>query len=131
MKIKLDKNDIIFSKMVRERDGKCKFCGKTAEQGKLECSHFWGRGDKSNRFNPDNADTLCWYCHQVNEGNKQGFYRSWKLKQLGTRKYNEMERIHNQGYKKYGAYEKDLLYEILKRQYANKEHLEKDWKVIW
>jgi hypothetical protein len=131
MRIKLDKNDIIFSKMIRERDKKCVFCGKTAEQTKLECSHFWGRADKSNRFNPENADTLCFYCHLTNEGNKQGFYRNWKLKQLGKKKYDEMEKVHNQGYKKYGAYEKDLLNEILKRQYSNKEHLLKDWAINW
>lgn len=129
MKIKLDKNDILFSKMIRERDGKCVFCGK--KDTKLECSHFWGRGDKTNRFNPKNADTLCFYCHLTNEGNKQGFYRDWKLKQLGKREYDKMEKSHYQGYKKYGAYEKELLNEILKLQYKNKDHLEKDWVVNW
>jgi hypothetical protein len=37
--------------MIRERDGKCVFCGKTSEQASLQNSHFWGRGDKVNRFN--------------------------------------------------------------------------------
>lgn len=133
MKIKQDKNDILFSKMIRERDKhKCVFCGKSKEQGyTLQNSHFWGRGDKSNRFNPLNCDTLCFNCHMNNEGNKQGFYRTWKIKQLGKKKYDEMEKVHNQGYKKYGSYEKELLLEILKRQYQEKEHLEKDWNVEW
>jgi hypothetical protein len=130
-KIKLDKNDILFSKMIRERDGKCVFCGKIAMQSKLECSHFWGRGDKHNRFNPDNCDTLCWYDHMQNEGNKQGKYRDFKIKQLGKKVYNEMERKHYQETKKYGEFEKEKLHQILKEQYKNKEHLKKGWQVIW
>lgn len=133
MKVTIDKNDKLFSIMIRERDkDQCQFCPKNGSQGwRMTNSHYWGRGDKSNRFNPLNCDTLCFICHADNEGNKQGFYRTWKMKQLGKKLYDEMEKVHNQGYKKYGAYEKDLLLEILKRQYANKEHLDKDWKVEW
>lgn len=131
MKIKLDKNDVLFSKMIRERDGKCVFCGKKPDEGKLENSHFWGRGDKINRFNPKNCDTLCFYCHFMNEGNKQGFYRTWKLAQLGEETYKEMEDNHYQKTKHYGAYEKDKLHAILKDQYKNKEHLKKNWEVVW
>jgi len=41
MKIKIDSNDKLFSQMIRERDGKCIFCGKTKEQGfVLQNSHF-------------------------------------------------------------------------------------------
>lgn len=130
-KIKLDKNDTLFSKMIRERDGKCVFCGKTAEQGKLENSHFWGRSDKYNRFNPENCDTLCWYCHMTNEGNKQGYYRDFKIKQLGKKKYDEMEQNHYQKSAKYGKFEKEELYKILKEQYKNKEHLKANWKILW
>lgn len=133
MKIKLDANDTLFSIMVRERDGnKCIFCPKTAEQGwRMTNSHYWGRGDKHNRFNPLNCDTLCFYCHEQNEGNKQGKYRDFKIQQLGTEKYKEMENLHYTGTKKYGAYEKKSLNKILKEQYKNKEHLKPDWQVIW
>lgn len=133
MKIKLDPNDQLFSIMVRERDNHtCKFCGKTKEQGYvMQNSHFWGRGDKIHRFDPLNCDTLCFTCHMNNEGNKQGFYRDYKLKQLGEEKYRLMEIDHYQKTKQYGKYEKALLKTILKEQYKNKEHLEKDWTVIW
>lgn len=130
-KIKLDPRDILFSKMIRERDGKCVFCGKNAEQAKLECSHFWGRADKHHRFDPKNCDTLCFYCHSQNEGNKQGKYRDFKIHQLGQETYDRMEKLHYQETKKYGAYEKEILLKILKEQYANKGHLKKDWKVVW
>lgn len=131
-KIKLDKNDSLFSKMIRERDNHtCKFCGKNATQSKMENSHFWGRGDKIHRFDPNNCDTLCWYCHMQNEGNKQGRYREYKIKQLGKKLYQQMERDHYQKTKKYGEYEKNLLYKILSEQYKNKEHLKPDWTVNW
>lgn len=133
MKIKLDKNDSLFSIMVRERDGhKCVFCGKSKEQGyTLQNSHYWGRGDKVHRFDPLNCDCLCFTCHMNNEGNKQGFYRDWKLKQLGNKKHQEMEQAHYQQTKKYGEFEKKQLHTILKEQYAKGEHLKKDWKVEW
>lgn len=133
MKIKLDKNDILFSIMIRERDGnKCVFCPKSAPEWKMTNSHFWGRGDKWNRFNPENCDTLCFYCHQTHEGNKQGFYKEWKIKQLGEKLYDSLYKLHYQGgTKKYGAFEKEQLNKILKEQYKNQEHLKKNWKVIW
>lgn len=129
-RIKLDPNDVLFSKMVRERDKSCVFCGKNGEQWRLECSHFWGRGHKATRFDPLNAEALCFYCHATNEGNKQGFYREYKLKQLGEDGYRLLEQKHN-SIKPYGKYEKKLLNEILKEQYKNGEHLKKDWKVEW
>lgn len=129
-KIKLDPNDVLFSKMIRERDKKCVFCGKSWEQWKLECSHFWGRGHKATRFDPRNAEALCFYCHSQNEGNKQGFYREYKLRQLGEEGYILLEQKHNTT-KHYGKYEKKLLNEILKEQYKRGDHLKKDWKVEW
>lgn len=128
-RVKIDKNDQLFSKMIRERDGKCVLCGDT--QRKSECSHYWGRKDKVNRFNPQNADYLCFSCHLRVEGNKQGEYRTYKLKQLGCEVYDEMEKNHYQKTKKYGEFEKNKLYEILKKQYKNRDHLKPDWKVVW
>lgn len=132
-KIKLDKNDILFSKMIRERDdGKCIWCPKNARQGwNMTNSHYWGRADKGNRFNPLNCDTLCFTCHMDNESNKQGKYRTFKIKQLGKKIYDEMERAHYRGYKKYGKFEADLLNKILKEQYASKAHMKKGWQVFW
>lgn len=123
--IKIDKNDQIFSKMIRERDKRCVLCGDT--QRKSECSHFWGRGHKSTRFDGENAEYLCFTCHMENEGNKQGKYREYKLRTLGKKGYEALEKRTNT-FGKYGAYGKDLLHEILKRDYKDKRHLEKDWK---
>lgn len=130
-KIKIDKNDKLFSIMIRERDGnKCVFCGRSSENYSIQNSHFWCRGHKATRFSTANCDALCFMCHNNNESNKQGFYRTWKLKQLGEEKYNQLEQLHN-SIKKYGKFEKDILYKILKSQYDNKEHLKPNWTVEW
>jgi 5-methylcytosine-specific restriction endonuclease McrA len=110
-KIKIDKQDQKFSELIRKRDGKCVFCGKS--EGKLECSHFWGRGNKATRFDPLNSDTLCFHCHMVNEGNKQGFYRTWKIEQLGLEEYERLER-RARSTARYGEYEKPVILNHLK-----------------
>lgn len=131
LQTKSDPRDALFSKMIRERDGnKCKFCPKKSPDYVMTNSHFWGRGHKATRFDTENCDTLCFLCHQANEGSKQGNYRTWKIKQLGKEKYEALERLHNTT-KKYGEFEKKALMKILKEQYANKEHLKKGWQVVW
>lgn len=105
MKVKRDPCDIKFSELIRERDGKCVFCGRV---GRLECSHFWGRGMKATRFDPLNCDALCFTCHAENEGNKQGFYRSWKISQLGQERYDVLARRAQQ-LVHYGKYEQPII----------------------
>lgn len=130
-KTKRDKRDVLFSIMIRERDNHtCQFCGKTNQTNQIQNSHFWKRGDKATRFDPENCDALCASCHDKHEGCKQGFYREWKLKQLGTRRYNALEK-RARSIKKYGEYEKTILYDILKSQYKNERHLKPNWKVEW
>ncbi len=96
-KIKILKLDKMFSDYIRKRDNHtCQFCGsvfnqleKAGLQG-LDCSHFWGRASKGTRFDPDNADALCSGCHMTHEPNKQGFYREFKIKQLGQYGYDRL-----------------------------------------
>lgn len=128
MKNTPDPNDILFSKMIRERDGKCLFCGS---EENLTCSHFYNRNKKSLRFHPDNCDTLCVRCHQKVEGDKAGYYREWKIKRLGEAKFGAIQRLFYQGYKCYGSYEKKRLNTILKDHYEKKLHLGKNWILDW
>lgn len=115
LRARQDPQDKLFSELIRNRDKhRCVFCGKTRDQGyTLQCSHFWGRGNKSTRFDPKNCDTLCFNCHMNNEGNKQGFYRDWKLKQLGDVEYKLLERRARTTVK-YGAFEKPIIKKHLK-----------------
>lgn len=90
----MHKADEIFSVEVRTRDNfTCVFCLRTKAQGyQIQNSHYWGRGNKTTRFDLENCDALCAQCHMKHEGSKQGFYTDWKLKQLGKEKF-ELLRI--------------------------------------
>lgn len=52
--------DILFSKYIRARDGRCQNCGSTQH---LQCAHLIGRDYKSIRTDEDNAVALCRRCH--------------------------------------------------------------------
>lgn len=58
--IKISKYDKIWSKLVRERDGKCLYCGKNEN---LNAHHFKGRSCKATRLILINGITLCAGCH--------------------------------------------------------------------
>lgn len=96
-KTSVKKADALFSKWVRDRDGKCVRCGKTEH---LQCSHFWPRAASHTRFDPENCDTLCYGCHYGDryhgwEYAKQGEYRTFKISQLGEEKYRKLEERYN------------------------------------
>lgn len=94
MRIKLDPADIIFSKYIRTRDGWiCQRCKKKFEpnsQG-LHCSHYFGRGRESTRFDPDNCDSLDFGCHRIWESQDREAYREFKIKQLGEQKFKLLQ----------------------------------------
>ena len=52
--------DVLFSKMIRERDGACRKCGSTEY---LQTAHIISRSYKSIRTDPRNAVALCRSCH--------------------------------------------------------------------
>lgn len=90
----MKKADDIFSLEIRQRDGfKCVFCPRTKAQGYLiQNSHYWGRGNKVTRYDPENCDALCAKCHMDNEGSKQGFYTDWKEQQLGEVRFEALRK---------------------------------------
>ncbi len=85
----MDKADEYFSKWIRERDPFCFFCHVNPSR---QNSHFWGRGNKATRYDPLNCDGVCGGCHMDNEGSKQGLYRDLKIKQLGKKGYEALEK---------------------------------------
>lgn len=68
MKVKLDKRDRLFSKLIRERvNWTCQRCGRYHPEGQrqsLHCSHIFSRRKRSVRWHPDNAVAHCFACHQ-------------------------------------------------------------------
>lgn len=84
--------DTQFSQSIRKRDGCCLRCGSTEN---LTCSHFFGRGNSSTRYDPENCDTLCQKCHglwEVKKREGQIYYR-FKAKQLGFEKFAELKAL--------------------------------------
>jgi hypothetical protein len=61
VKIKTDKFDKRFSKLIRTRDVVCQRC---LRPGRTECSHIFGRRNKSLRWDTRNAKALCHKCHR-------------------------------------------------------------------
>lgn len=93
-KIKISLADRLFSLYIRTRDKwTCRRCGTFHEPptSALHCSHFWGRGNRGTRWEPDNCIALCYGCHQYFESNKHGPYRDMMLKILGEKRYKTLE----------------------------------------
>jgi hypothetical protein len=65
--MKLDELDILFSKFIRmravKRTGGCERCLTPHKWQDLQCSHFYGRGDKSTRWDESNGKGTCGGCH--------------------------------------------------------------------
>jgi hypothetical protein len=59
-KIKVDPNDVLFSKIVRFGKDRCDRCDLFR---KLQCAHIFGRRYKAIRFERRNAVALCSNCH--------------------------------------------------------------------
>lgn len=60
MKIRIDPLDTLFSCFIRLRD---KVCQRCLQPHALQTAHFHGRGEKSIRWDEDNACGLCGGCH--------------------------------------------------------------------
>ena len=89
--IKISKVDKLVSDWVRERaHWRCERCGAqfTPPTSGLHCSHYHGRGKKSVRFFPDNLTALCYGCHSYFDGAGREEYREFKIKQLGKKRFN-------------------------------------------
>lgn len=81
-----------MSSFIRKRDGKCLKCGR---KDGLTHSHFFGRSNYSTRYEPDNGDTLCVWCHEEWETEKaegKGYYR-FKIRQLGKERFDILEAL--------------------------------------
>lgn len=114
-RLRLKDLDGITSLIVRSRDlWTCVLCKvrHLPPTAKIQCSHYWSRRHTSTRFDVLNLDALCAGCHLKYENNKQGIYRDFKIKQLGLKKYNELEKRHQEIRKVNQSYLRDLREEL-------------------
>jgi hypothetical protein len=101
MNIKILKEDKVFSQVVRLRDKRCVRCGSPVRFNKKglpvshQCSHYWSRGNWNTRFDLANCDCLCFSCHRLWGGDYRDEYTAFKKKQLGIKKYRELEKRKN------------------------------------
>lgn len=86
-KIKIDKADKLFSLWIRTRDEwTCQRCHTryTPPTAALHCSHFMGRAKENTRFEPLNADALCYGCHQYFTSHPAEHY-AWQVGKKGQK----------------------------------------------
>ena len=96
--IKRTKADAAFSDCVRERAGWCcERCGGGRYEpptSALHCAHFFGRGKWGTRHDPDNADALCYGCHQYFGAHPLEF-AEWKLARIGQERMDILREKSN------------------------------------
>jgi len=115
VRIKRDKMDIVFSKLIRLRDRhRCRRCGRADR--KLDCAHIESRRHSATRWDPDNALCLCFACHRWFDG--EGSRRDtdqFAEGILGEQLYADI-RQKARAVKKWKKGEKEALYQDLKAQ---------------
>ena len=92
--------DILFSKYLRQKIGRCEVCGRKGEGelgiAGLVVSHFHGRRNESTRFDENlNCDILCINCHRLFH-ESPARYVEWKKKKLGEKRYKLLTLAANQ-----------------------------------
>lgn len=124
MGIKIDKADKAFSDWIRTRDNwTCQRCFKhfdplvSTDRMGIHCSHFMGRGKEATRFEPLNADAMCYGCHRYLGAHPAEHYQ-WQVKRKGQEVVDQIVLASN-SYKK-----KDRQSEYLywKQQLAQQGH---------
>jgi hypothetical protein len=120
MRVKRDKRDDIFSKMIRARDGYyCVKCGVKHEETStgLHCSHNVPRRYLRLRWTPLNAISLCFACHHW-YGSEPYESGKWLEQYLGKRNLKLLLTMKQQKLKITKAVKEDI-YTILKGEREN------------
>lgn len=117
MKIRRDKLDLVFSKLIRARDRwTCQRCGSVhaSHSGGLHCSHYHSRRHQGTRFDELNCVALCYGCHMYLTGNPQAHHEFMRLR-LTARQLDLLEHRARAVCKRNQA-ERELLYRELRRR---------------
>ena len=93
-KLSFNKYDKIWSKKVRERDGKCLYCGKTDT---LNAHHLFGRSRSATRFMLKNGITLCSLHHvfgtEFSAHRTEQTFKAWAKDYLGQEEYEALRQL--------------------------------------
>ena len=117
MKIRIDKRDTCFSKLIRLRARfNCEKCRRYFPLGHgLQCSHFFSRRHQSTRYDPDNASAHCFTCHQ-RFGENPIEFAAWIRNYLGDVRYEALQLRHMLIVKRTKV-ESEELYQHLKAEF--------------
>lgn len=91
MRIRLSKADKLWSRIVRERDGECRYCSKRPPYV-LQAHHIMPRGRKSTRLLLENGVTLC-FSHHVGTDNSAHRNPTFIKDLVGTKEYKRLEKL--------------------------------------
>lgn len=123
--MKLDIADTTFATAIKVRDKwTCQRCGAKyntifrKKQG-LHCSHYFGRQAEGTRYDPCNATSLCYKCHNHWDTMDKEGYREFKIKQLGQERFDSLRLQSNTYHKKDRAMEYIKAKEYLKLMEQN------------
>src|SRR3990167_756101 len=93
-KISIDTLDTKWGKLVRERDGKCRYCGGT---NYLAAHHIFGRSRSGTRFVIENGITLCPSHHVFSDDfsahKTPEKFKKWIKKEIGVKEYNRLQKL--------------------------------------
>lgn len=119
-KVKIDVADKAFSLWIRTRDNwTCQRCGTRYNPPTmaLHCSHFQGRGKEATRFEPLNADSLCYGCHKYFTS-YPGEHLNWQVERKGQETVDKLILASNTYKKKDRKLEAKYWRQRLKEDYA-------------
>mgnify|MGYP001563697989 CR=1 FL=1 len=95
MKVKLDKWDTLWGKLVRERDGCCRKCGKVPPY-QLQAHHILPRGRSATRYDLANGITLCVHHHTFGDDSVHRVGKQFVIDLIGLKEYKRLEKLSNQ-----------------------------------
>ena len=88
--------DRSFSLFIRVRDAmdggmtRCISCGRVMRFEKMQCGHFFGRGNMSVRWDEDNCHAECWECNCHDPDHLIGYERNLRRK-IGDDAFNALK----------------------------------------
>jgi hypothetical protein len=84
--------DILWSKLIRDRDKTCVVCGKKP----IQAHHIFSRSYNSTRWNLDNGIGLCYYHHIYWAHQKYEEFRKFIIDRIGEEKFEELRKYSQQ-----------------------------------
>lgn len=79
------KADELFSKLVRERDGRCQWPG--CQSTKIYTHHIFSRRYLQTRWDMENGISLCVHHHSLEAHNNAEEFRDFILKRMGNQRF--------------------------------------------